>query len=313
MKALSSYLWTEKYRPDSIKGIILPASVKTKLSRFLTDGEIANLLLYSNSPGTGKTTTAKALCNDLGADFLYINASKDGNIDTLRSEISKFATVKSLTGKPKVVILDESEGTTPSFQAALRAFIEEFNKSCRFILTCNYVTKLIEPLRSRCGTQIDFNFMDKKVQEEMKPKILKRLIGILENENVTYKEETLQKIVNTYYPDIRKMIGTLQDFSLNSNDINDSIFESQKIESELYQYILENNLTEARKFVIEKNYNYTELYSEFFRTFVPMLAKDKQSQVIMLLAQYALWDGQVVDRELNFSSCMLEIMGILNG
>jgi len=109
------------------------------------------------------------------------------------------------------------------------------------------------------------------------------------------------------------MIGTLQDFSLNSNDINDSIFESQKIESELYQYILENNLTEARKFVIEKNYNYTELYSEFFRTFVPMLAKDKQSQVIMLLAQYALWDGQVVDRELNFSAAMLEIMGILNG
>lgn len=107
MKALSSYLWTEKYRPDAIKGIILPASVKTKLSRFLTDGEIANLLLYSNSPGTGKTTTAKALCNDLGADFLYINASKDGNIDTLRSEISKFATVKSLTGKPKVVTLDE--------------------------------------------------------------------------------------------------------------------------------------------------------------------------------------------------------------
>lgn len=308
-----SYLWTEKYRPDSIKGLILPTSVKRAFTKFLSDEEIVNLLFFSNSPGTGKTSSAKALCNEMGADFLYINASKDGNIDTLRSEISKFATVKSLTGKPKVVILDESEGTTNSFQSALRAFTEEFHKSCRFILTCNYVTKLIEPLRSRCAVQIDFGFMDKKIQEEMRPKILKRLTGILDNENVTYDEEVVKKIVANHYPDIRRMIGLLQQQSIVVGDINNTIFDIGKVDQELFDYVLNNNLSGARKYVIENNCNYSEVYSSFFRNFIPLVSDTKKAPVIITLAKYAHMNGQVIDQELNLSAAFLEIMEILNG
>lgn len=307
-----SYLWTEKYRPDSIKGLIIPASVKKAFTKFLTDGEIVNLLLFSNSPGTGKTSTAKALCYEMEADFLYINASKDGNIDTLRSEISKFATVKSLTGKPKVVILDEAEGTSPAFQSALRAFIEEFHKSCRFILTCNYVTKLIEPLKSRCAVQIDFGFMDKKIQEEMRPKIFKRLVGILQNENITYDEEVVKKIIDNHYPDIRRMIGLLQQQSIAVGDINNTIFDIGKVDRELFDYVLNNDLTNARKYVIENNCNYTEVYSTFFRNFVPLVPDIKRAPVIITLAKYAHMNGQVVDQELNLSAAFLEIMEILN-
>lgn len=311
MKELTSYLWTEKYRPESISGIILPATVKRTFTRFLKDKQITNLLLFSNSPGTGKTTTAKALCNEMGADVLYINASKDGNIDTLRSEISKFATVKSLSGNPKVVILDESEGTSNSFQAALRAFMEEFHKSCRFILACNYVTKLIEPLRSRCNVQIDFNFMDKKVQNEMKPKIYKRLVGILKNENVTFEENVLKQIIENFYPDIRRMVGLLQQQQIVVGDINSSIFEIQKVDQELFDYVINKDLTNARRYIIEKSCNYSELYTVFFKSFVPLIPKEKQAPAILILAQYSFWNGQVVDQELNFSACLLEIMNIL--
>lgn len=312
MKQLAKYIWTEEYRPETVKDIILPRNVKALFKRFVSDEEILNLLLESSTPGTGKTTTAKALCSDMGVDMLYINASKENGIDVLRTKIERFATVQSITGKPKVVVMDEIDGTTPDFQRSLRGFMDSFSHVCRFIGTCNYKSKLIDPLCSRFenGT-INFNFMDKKSQAELKPKIFKRLIGILKIEKITFEEKTIQKIVDDFYPDIRRMIGIMQKHSFITNNIDNSIFETQKIDTELYEYILNFDLTSARKYIIEKGCNYSELYSDFFKNFIPLLKGSQKPKVILTLADYAYKNAFVIDKELNFSAALIEIMSDL--
>lgn len=309
-KKFDSFLWVEKYRPQSIKEVILPKATKAQFTKHINNGQIPNLLLVSSSPGTGKSTVAKAICNDLKADMMYINASSEGGIDTLRTRIQKFAACKSFHGGPKIVVLDEADGLSPQFQAALRAFIEEFHKSCRFILTCNYETKIIEPLHSRLQ-KIDFNIMDQKVQEEMMPKIAKRLCLILEKaEKVEFKPETIIKLVKTYYPDIRKMLSLCQQFNDIHGCINNDIFSMSEVDSEFYDYVLNRNLTKAREYVINKNMNYDELYSLLFKNLIPKMEKQHQAQTIILLADYQ--SRHCIDKELNFAACLLEIMSVLS-
>jgi len=313
-KQLSHFLWVERYRPQSIKETLLPAKLRKYFLGLVEKKEIPNLLLASNSPGTGKSTTAKALCNDIGADFIYINNSMESGIDTLRSNISKFASTKSMHGGPKIVILDESDNSSPAFQAALRGFTEEFSNSCRFILTCNYISKIIEPLRSRCEC-VDFGFMVKEIQEEMKPKIVKRLSLILTAEKIQFDPATIAKLVDTYYPDIRQMLKLLNQFTKTMEEsevLNDSIFNVQMINSELYDFILQNKFTKAREYIINHNYNFDELYSNFYREFIPLIErKEKWPQITIILAQYQHMNSFVADKELNFSACLWEILGAI--
>lgn len=303
-------LWVEKYRPQKIDHAILPTEYKKFFKKIVKTGDIPNLLLYSSSPGTGKTTIAKALCIEAGVDYLYINASKDTGIDTLRTTITKYASGKSLSGKKKVVILDEMDGNqNTSFQAALRAFIEEFHNSCRFILTCNYVNKIISPLRSRCQ-EFDFNVTTKEYREELVPKISQRLEKILNTEEVTFSDGVISKLADQLFPDIRKMLSMLQQYSTISGHVDENIFKYESVDEEFYEYILAKQFTKARQFVIDSGYNLDELYTALYRNLVPRLEKEKQGQAILSIAEWQYRSSFSADKEIPFAAMLLEIINI---
>jgi len=183
-KKAAKYLWVEKFRPESIKEMILPLKFKRFFNKVVKDGQLPNLLLASSTPGSGKTTLAKALCTEIDADFIYINISSESGIDTLRTTIREFASTKSFNRRPKVVILDEMDGASAQLQAGLRGFIEEFHSHCRFVMTCNYVSKIIQPLREGRIMEFDFNISDAKTAAEIKPKQVKRLQQICKFEGI---------------------------------------------------------------------------------------------------------------------------------
>jgi DNA polymerase III delta prime subunit len=301
-------VWVEKYRPDSIKEVLLPKTVKNFFEKIVTSKELPNLLLVSNSPGTGKTSVAKSLCNELDADVLRINTSKTG-IDVLRNEIERFAHVKSFTGGQKVVILEEFDGATPQLQQALRADIEQY-LSCRFIMTANYITKIIEPLRSRCQ-EVQFNFTDIKAKEEMVPKITSRLINILKFEEIEYKQETIDKLVKTFYPDIRKMIQLLQQFSTQFGMITDDIFTYQDIDDEFIDLLTNKKITLARKYLMDRNINPEEVYRKLFDKFLPKIDKSIVPQATILIAQYGFQNSFTIDKEINLSALLFELVGLV--
>lgn len=310
-KQLSNYVWEEKYRPPTIQNVILPRATKTMFNKMIKAEEIVNLLLVSNSPGTGKSSSAKALCNDIKADYLYINASSEGNIDLLRDRIQRFATTKSFNNKPKIVILDEIEGSSAKFQDALRAFIEQFYTTCRFILTCNYISRVIKPLQSRCKI-IDFNMQDPDVQKEMIPKICKRMELILEKiEKIPYDKEVLFHLVKQNYPDIRKTISMLQQFVMVHDCLNKDIFKMQTINDEFYELILNKNFLGIRKYIEEKQLNCSEMYSIMFDNFIQRVPKTVRARVILILADYDYKNAFVSNPVLNFAACVIELMEVL--
>ena len=207
-----NYLWVEKYRPQNIGDCILPDSIKDTFRQMVESGESQNLLL-SGGAGCGKTTIAKALCNELDADYIMINCSEDGNIDTLRTKIRNFASSISISGGKKIVILDEFDyANAQSMQPALRGFIEEFSKNCRFILTCNFKNRIIEPIHSRC-TCIEF-----KIPNKSKPKLasafLDRCKVVLDNESIGYDEKVLAELILKHFPDFRRILNELQRYSV---------------------------------------------------------------------------------------------------
>ena len=208
------------------------------------------------------------------------------------------------------IVTHNCDGATKSLQQGLRASIEQFHKVCRFIFTCNYVTQIIDPLKSRCQ-EFDMNFMDDKSIQELTPLIKKRLISILKHRKVDFIEETLDKLIKKHYPDIRKMIQLCQQYSNINNFIDNNIFDFEKVDGELYEYIEQKKFNKARTFIIQKNYNFSELYTDLYKNFIPRLPKDKQPNVIIILAEYQFKHSQVIDQEINFSACLLEIMSIL--
>jgi len=308
MKNFDSYLFTEKYRPQTTGDMLLTKAMKSSFTKMKNDGEIPNMLLYSTSPGTGKTSLAKAICKEMEVDYLYINASSETGIDVLRSNVQKFATVKSIEGKNKIVIMDEFENASPSLQAGLKAFLEQYHSSCRFIFTCNNITKIIEPLKSRCQL-IDFNLTEAKVVSEMKPKIVKRLKGILIFEKIECMEGIVEKIVDMYYPDMRRMLSLLQQYSNVNKTITNDIFDFEKIDEEFYDYLLNKQLTKARKYLIDKSYNYTTLFRTLFDNFVPRIPKEKQAQAILTIASYMNYHPSSIDPEINVCAMLLELIG----
>ena len=308
---MSEYLWVEKYRPKKISDCILPEDTKNTFTQFLKQKEIPNLLL-SGTQGTGKTTVARALCEELGADYIIINGSDEGRqIDTLRNKIKNFASTVSLTEQSahKVVIIDEADYmNAESVQPALRNFIETFHNNCRFIFTCNYKNKILPALHSRC-TVIDFAIKNgQKVKTDKA--LLDRLSKVLTDEDVDFDKKVLAELIQKYYPDFRRTINELQRYSVRGKIDSGILFSlSEANTKELVKILKEKRFNDMRKWVIN---NLDKEPSSLFTTIYELMYNSLQAQSlpqsILIIAGYQYKSAFVADQEINMVACLTEIM-----
>lgn len=308
MKNVKDLLWVERYRPRSIEDCILPDEIKKPFLEMVKSKEIQNLMLCGDA-GVGKTTVARALCEETQSDYIFINASESGNIDTLRIKIRNFASTVSLTGGKKVIILDEADHLNPqSTQPALRGFIEEFSKNCRFILTCNYANKIIEPLHSRCSV-VQFRIPSKQ-KPELAKKLLTKIKAILDENAITYDDKTLVQLIMRYFPDFRKIIGQLQMYSVSGSIDSGILSRDTELEiNVLFDSMKKKNYTDVRKWVA----SHTDVDSSLiFRKIYDRLTEhvDKSSipAIILILGEYQYKIAFSADPEICLAACMAEIM-----
>lgn len=300
-------LWSQKYRPQKVSETILPERTKKAFQKFVDDKNIPNLLL-SGSPGTGKTTAAKAMLNELDCDYIVINGSLNGGIDTLRYEIANFASSVSFSGGRKYVIIDEADNLTPQTQKGLRSFSEEFSKNCGFIFTCNFKNRIIEPLHSR------FSLVDFAISKDEKPKIAmqfyKRILTILEKENVEFDQKVVAKVIERHFPDFRRVLNELQNYAA-SGKIDEGIFVNFRQESidKLFEFLKDKNFTEMRKWVASNSdMNVGDLYSKLYETGLDKIPMSDIAEFVVALAKYQYQNAFVADQELNLVACLTEIM-----
>ena len=305
---MDEFLWVEKYRPQSIEDCILPAQLKDTFKEMVQDGESQNLLL-SGGPGCGKTTVARALANDLGSEYILINCSEDGNIDTLRTKIRNFASTVALTDAKKMVVLDEFDYSNPqSTQPALRGFIEEFSKNCRFVLTCNYKNRIIEPLHSRC-TVVDFKIPGKE-KPTLALKILGRIQDILNQENVEFDKEVVVKLIMKHFPDIRRILNELQRYST-SGKIDVGILSNLADVSvkELAGFMKNKEFSSVRGWVVENLDNdQTTIFRKIYDSLYDYFTPQSIPPAVLILADYQHKAAFVADAEINLTACLTELM-----
>ena len=304
----TDFLWVEEYRPKTIEDCILPDSLKTLFTSFVQKGELSNLLL-SGTPGIGKTTVAKALCEQLNCDWIMINGSEEGGIDVLRNKIKNFASTVSLSGGKKVVILDEADYLNPqSTQPALRGFVEEFHKNCRFILTCNFKNRIIEPLHSR------FSNIEFKVNPKDKPKLASRLferaVFILKEQNISYEDKVLVELIKKHFPDFRKLINELQRYSV-SGSIDAGILVNVSDENlkTLVTHLKNKEFSDMRKWVVNNLDNDpVKIFRKMYDTLYSNLEPSTIPHAVLIIADYQYKSAFVADQEINLVACLTELM-----
>lgn len=304
----NDFLWVEKYRPQTIADTILPNDIKQTLQAIVDTGELPNML-FTGTAGLGKTTVAKAMCNQLGVDYIIINGSEEGNIDTLRGKIRQFASSVSLQGGYKVVILDEADYLNPqSTQPALRGFIEEFANNCRFILTCNYKNRIIEPLHSRCGVY-EFN-TTKKDLVALAASFHKRLVYILDQEGVSYDQKVVADLIMKYAPDWRRVLNEAQRNAISGMGINASNSGSGNNSiAGLTVALKEKNFKAVRRWVVDHtDVDTTTVFRGLYDNMHEYVKPQSIPQLVLILADYQYKDAFVADHELNTVACMTEIM-----
>lgn len=309
MFELSHLTWAEKYRPMVVEDCILPKNTKKMAEGFLKQAVLPNLL-FSGPAGTGKTTLAKAMCNELGYEVMVINGSNEGRlIDTLRTKITQFASTMSFDGVRKCVIIDEADYLTlESVQPALRNFIDEFSINCTFILTCNFPNRLIEPIHSRC-TQIDFTIPANEI-DELTKNIFKRIVGILNENQVTYDKMAVAKIIKKCFPDFRKTLGELQRISaIGSIDLETiAVVESGGID-DLITILKSADFTAMRKWVASTpNLELTSLCRKLYDRATTFVPNSSLPQLVLHLADYQYKDFFVADKEINIAAMLTAIM-----
>jgi DNA polymerase III delta prime subunit len=305
---MEEFLWAEKYRPATIEECILPDRIKTIFQNYVNKQNIPNLML-SGPAGCGKTTVAKAMCNQIGCNHLFVESSKERGIDTLRTTIVSYASTVSLTGGRKVIILDEADGLTPDAQNALRGTIEKFSNNCSFILTCNFKAKIIEAIHSRCSV-IDFTLLNTE-KPKMAAKMMKRLEQILTKEGITYDRQVLAKIIEKYFPDYRRTLGELQRFS-SSGNIDAGIvpqLDSVRKLTELMKHLKDKNFGAMRKWVVlNSDIDSTNIFRSIYDSLYDFLKPETIPAAVVILAKYSYQAAFVADQELNLVACLTEIM-----
>jgi DNA polymerase III delta prime subunit len=305
---LQDFLWVEKYRPKTVEDTILPADLKVTFQEFVNQKNVPNLIL-SGGPGVGKTTIAKAMLDELGCSYIIINGSMNGNIDTLRNEIKNFASTVSFSGGRKYVILDEADYLNPqSTQPALRNFMEEFSANCGFILTCNFLNRIIAPLHSRCSVvQFKINSKDKP---KLASQFMKRVTGILQTEKVEFEDKAVAGVIMKYFPDWRRVLNELQRYSA-TGKIDTGILTNigdDNIKS-LITVLKEKDFTAMRKWVAENLDNEpTVLFRRIFDGCNEYLNANSVPQMILFLGEYQYKSAFVADQEINFVAFLTEVM-----
>ena len=306
---MENFLWVEEYRPKDVGSCVLPKNLKDTFTEFVESDNIPNLIL-SGGPGVGKTTIAKAMLDQIGATYMMINGSEESGIDVLRTKIKNFASTVSLEGGRKYLILDEADYLNPqSTQPALRGFMEEFHKNCGFILTCNYKNRLIEPLHSRCSV-VEFS-IPKSEKQNLSSEFMKRLISILDTEEVKYDNRVVAEVINTHFPDWRRTLNELQRYSVSGTIDAGILVNLSDVNIEELMHCMKNKeFTNVRKWVVDNLDNdpvhllrsiYDNLYEYVDGSTIP--------HCVVVLGEYQYKSAFVADQEINIMACLTEIMG----
>ena len=304
------FLWVEKYRPSKVKECILPASTKDVFQGFVDQGELPNLLL-TGTAGVGKTTIAKAMCEEIGASYIVINGSDEGRfLDTVRNRVRQFATTVSLTSGAahKVVIIDEADNTTNDVQLSLRTAVEEFHGNCRFIFTCNFINKIIEPLHSRC-TVVDFRIKPEQAVQ-LQGDFFTRLKTILTNEKVQFEDKVLAKLTKRYYPDWRRLINECQRYAASGSIDSAILVDVADINlNDLMGSLKRKEFTTVKKWVVQHMDNDPSMVMrKIYDSLYGMLKPASIPEAVLIIAKYMKDITIVPDQEINLLACLTEIM-----
>ena len=306
MSDLKHTLWVERYRPQLVDDCILPDAIKSTFKDYVSRKEIPNLLL-SGSAGVGKTTIAKALCQEVGCDYIVINGSDENGVDTIRVKIKNYASSVSLAGGRKVIIIDEADYLTPNAQAILRASIEEFASNCSFIFTCNFKNRIIDPIHSRCSV-VDFKVNGSKAK--MANAFFKRVEWILDQEGITYDKEVVASVITKHFPDNRRILNELQRYSVSGSidkGILGSVADVQL--GALVTSLKEKDFSSTRKWVTSNLDNDpAKIYRKLYDTLYELLKPNSVPQLVLILAKYQYQAAFVADHEINMIACLTEIM-----
>jgi DNA polymerase III delta prime subunit len=299
-------LWTEKYRPRTVEECILPERLKAVFQQYVNQKELPNLLLAGGA-GVGKTTIAKAMCNEIGCDYMVINGSDENGVDTIRVKIKNYASSVSLSGGRKVVILDEADYLTPNAQAILRNAIEEFAANCSFIFTCNYKNKIIDPLHSRCAV-IEFGLKNGE-KAQMASAFFKRITHILDTEKVEFDEKVIAEVVKKHFPDFRRVINELQRYSkLGKIDVGILSQIGDISISQIVKHLKEKDFTSVRKWAATTDIDSTTFFRKLYDALYDIAKPQSIPQAVIIIADYQYKQAFVADQEINLVACLTELM-----
>lgn len=304
---MNHLLWVEKHRPQTVSDCILPERLKTVFQEYVNQKQIPNLLL-SGGAGVGKTTIAKAMCNEVGCDYMIINGSDESGIDVFRNKIKNYASSMSLSGGRKVIIIDEADYLNPnSTQPALRNAIEEFASNCSFIFTCNYKTRIIEPLHSRCAV-IDFGLQNGE-KAQMASAFFKRIEYILDSEKVDYDKKVVAELIKKHFPDFRRVINELQRYSqLGKIDVGILSQIGDISITQIVKHLKEKDFASVRKWAATTEIDNATFFRKLYDSLYDIIKPQSIPQVVLILADYQYKQAFVVDSEINLVACLTEIM-----